>query len=189
MEKSAKNRPNQTEIIPTHYTELSSRENLTFGLEELFNIYQVGTNVDHGRHYFSYRPEFDELMIENCRPEFNELLIKKLPNFDVRAKDYVVVTENFMFGASKPHTTPVQWEEGTAGLSSLSCLHIALMPSPNYFLIFYAFIFTGIRVVQQLQELVNPNWIKSACAIPVPRREAPTLLGYIPSYTSFLDKN
>lgn len=133
MEKPAKNRPNQTEIIPTHYTKLSSRENLTFGLEELFDVYQVGTNVDHERHYFSYRPEFDELMIENCRPEFDELLIEKLPNSDAWAKDYVVVTENFMSGASKPHTNPVQWEEGTVGLSSLSCLHIALMPSPSYF--------------------------------------------------------
>lgn len=78
--------------------ELRTRYNLTFGLEELFIVYQVGVHRDYDRWYLSYRSGYDELLINH------------LPDSKECASIYVSVTSNFMFGAGESLDTAVQFD-------------------------------------------------------------------------------
>lgn len=91
--------------VITSIIELRRQYNLTFDLEELFGVYQVGVHRDYDRWYLS------------CRSGYDEFLIDHLPDFEEWASIYVLVIGNFMFcpGENLDTATTVQFGTGTLG--------------------------------------------------------------------------
>lgn len=83
--------------------ELKRRYNLTFGLEELFGVYQVRVHRDYDRWYLS------------CRSGYDEFLINHMLDSEEWVSIYVLVTGNFIFEPSESPKMAVQFRTGTHG--------------------------------------------------------------------------